>query len=1386
MGFRDTARRILVETISADYDAIAITETHHHPDDPDVPTIDTHPASHHQPYSKKTGGVSLFARPSIRPRLDLQRSCPDVCFAEIPGPADIDVLLVGTFYHRANDPGDHFQSILDCINSACATGMPLLLVGDFNAHHPAWQEGTTRDTAGRDLYDTILNNNLTIVNNLFPTSRNCITRVGNRSQRSSVLDLILTNIPNVWTSCTVLDRNYLDSDHFPVVITANRSSHSHVHVPPSIRVKWDFKNADWERFTSDMEDAYHTNTTHTINNILTQAINPLSNHQQAIEGIWSAILNMINHVALDTIPQTVIKTAAKPWWCYDKRLPSLLKAYRRAHRRWIRYKHRRTKPAHDSQQELYSDMNSARSAWRTAVRAAIHEKWNINCEKVDSSDTPGNGRTPNWRAFARTKRSKRTIIENIVDRNGHLPTNCQSAVNNMAEHLAEVCSIPDTLPFDRQHDYRIRRKIASITRNLSRHPVDECFFDADFTVEEVKSILDIANTNSALGPDFMPAQILRHASPGLVDALAKCINYSWRHGVLPIDWRRADVCILHKDGAPPNDPNSYRPISLTSLVVKAMERLVLRRILGRLGDKIYPSQAGFRPNHCTTDNLFYLWTAIQQKINDPNSEFGAAFIDFSKAFDKTWHNGLLYKAYQFGIKGKAWFWLKAFLSDRELRVVSNGYCSDWMPITAGVPQGAVISPLLFIIFINDISSCEEGLQILMYADDITLWHSDHNERMMNRILAALVGWSYKWQMCINGPKSGVMWFHRPVANTRPRPSHRAIIITLQNQSWYNVPEDGAVALPPPVTFNVVERYKYLGVIFTDSLSWKAHSLSVINKARFASRSIGRIIHRDRAPGILIIRLLVTALVIPIIKYGWPVWSLSPNTEIKLRHIIVAPLRAVLGLAENVHHDSVLHELAIPSIRNMYHGSVIAWYNRLRSLPASHFTRPFTNHLRWKWRLLHGRTVGTRLNAKIKTKLIARIIKALSALHLTTITHMNWNDNVWKKGNVRLLLLQASRRQWAEGDEGRVLRSLWEDIPIERPFMQPYLYHDSRTTVALRTRFRFNRTLLLQPRSRRGGLPNGATDVTCPLCHGDTDNETHYLRDCTHQTMIAARQAAMHTMWYPIYPSEIVHDFNDNSIIIFTDGSCINRNKAGAGALIYFPSRTRSKSLHILHSKLITISRTGPKRNPLINSIKVSHPASACESGYFIESTFSIPHGTNNIAELFAIGIGVDAVVNAIVAHPHEHWLKADIIIATDSKYCIGVFAKGHNIDRNHDTATAIYDRLQRLTNKGRRRIIFHWLRGHDGFAGNEYVDQLAKGAARSCDLKLIQPSIPNIHTLPVYTNANIHRSDDDHIHIPSVSEIMGVLPPHYGPLDIKRSLVATGHYLEQLYQVRRF
>ena len=218
-------------------------------------------------------------------------------------------------------------------------------------------------------------------------------------------------------------------------------------------------------------------------------------------------------------------------------------------------------------------------------------------------------------------------------------------------------------------------------------------------------------------------------------------------------WKKSNISVRKK-----NDKQlvkNYRPISLLPIFGKLFEKIIFNRIYNFLlqEELINPNQSGFRPS----DSCVYQLIAITQKIFEafdcnPSLEVRSVFVDISKAFDKVWHEGMLYKLKSMGISGELYYLLENYLSNRFQRVLLNGQASSWRPVLAGVPQGSILGPLLFLIYINDLPN-ELKSNAKLFADDTSLFTivKDKNKsaNMLNNDLRRISKWAYNWKMLFN-------------------------------------------------------------------------------------------------------------------------------------------------------------------------------------------------------------------------------------------------------------------------------------------------------------------------------------------------------------------------------------------------------------------------------------------------------------------------------------------------------------------------------------------------------------------------------------------------------------------------------------------------------------
>ena len=319
---------------------------------------------------------------------------------------------------------------------------------------------------------------------------------------------------------------------------------------------------------------------------------------------------------------------------------------------------------------------------------------------------------------------------------------------------------------------------------------------------EVYEELCKINPNKACGPDDIPGRLLKQGAAWIADPLSL-----WA-GTLPDDWRKANVTPIFKKGSR-HSLSNYRPVSLTSLVVKVLERLIHAGVseFFASNNKLCPSQHGFRKGHsCQTQLLATVhdWASSLDKRTSTH----AVFLDFSKAFDSVPHQRLLLKLENMGVRGSLLDWFRVFLSNRHQRVLVDGYSSDWKPVTSGVPQGSILGPLLFLAYVNDIGDNLKS-SVRLFADDCTIYKQVQKLsdcELLQADLDSLFHWSQTWQLNFNLSKCKVI----RLTNKRN--------LTQYTYRINNVPLDW------------VSTFKYLGVKLNCKLSWVDHVTEVTLKA----------------------------------------------------------------------------------------------------------------------------------------------------------------------------------------------------------------------------------------------------------------------------------------------------------------------------------------------------------------------------------------------------------------------------------------------------------------------------------------------------------------------------------------------------------------------------
>ena len=288
------------------------------------------------------------------------------------------------------------------------------------------------------------------------------------------------------------------------------------------------------------------------------------------------------------------------------------------------------------------------------------------------------------------------------------------------------------------------------------YPVGHNLESTTLSPDEVKCILKSLPVGKATGPDGVSNRILSELANGLSSPICDLFNQSLRQGDVPDCFKESHVCPIHK-GGDQSLPSNYRPISLLSNLEKSLERAVFKYLYNHFRDNNILSsfQSGFIPGDYTVNQLTYLYNTFCQAI-DEGKEVRVVFCDVSKAFDRVWHAGLIHKLRAAGITGHLLKWFVSYLEKRRQRVVASGVQSEWNYISAGVPQGSILGPLLFLLYINDIV-IDIGANIRLFADDTSLFvivkNPDAAAELINNDMNKISTWAGKWLVKFNPGKN---------------------------------------------------------------------------------------------------------------------------------------------------------------------------------------------------------------------------------------------------------------------------------------------------------------------------------------------------------------------------------------------------------------------------------------------------------------------------------------------------------------------------------------------------------------------------------------------------------------------------------------------------------
>ena len=777
---------------------------------------------------RRHGGVALYVNNDYtHNKIDLHTQLQAVASTVYLNGRDIDICSIYI------PPDFEVNGLLQHLNDLVRQlKNPYLLLGDFNAHSPAWWDGQTLDAKGRIMEDFIDAHRLVTLNLNQPTHFHL------SHNTESAIDLTLSSpCLATWFEWAV-DTDIHDSDHYPISLQFTFT----VNGIPSFSPRWKLDKADWVKFTEECEFEYN------------------ERFDDPVQGIQFITDTMIS-AASKSIPITKPsrKAIPVPWW--NNSVRNAVAKRKRSFRSYLR-----TRTEH-----ALILRNRERANARRIIRSSKRESWQQLLSTLTASTPLGKI----WDLIRRLsgKRSSQTFPVLRLPGVANTVIEPKQVVNCLAEKIAHTGSNNRYFPgFSEVARRRFQVDIDTLASNNNE------VYNIPFKLQELEDSIASAG-NTSVGPDKLHYSFFRHLSEHSKLFVLQTFTDLFRKHLFPDAWKESTVIALLKPGRARHDAASYRPIALSSCLGKLLERMVSKRLTFILEeqDLLSKFQCGFRKNHTPMDHLIRLESDIRKGYKS-RQHTTAIFLDIKNAYDMVYKPALVYKIQQLGIRGNLAHYLCNFLAgNRRLRVKHRSILSDVYEIENGLPQGSCLSPILFNIMINDLfEDIPPGISFSLFADDSAIWCTtpdyDVGISRLQTALCKVERWSAKYGLEFSAEKSSLMIFSK-----------------FRKLAPERLPKLNNMTIP------LVSHFKFLGVVLDPKLTMNKHVAHIQTKCKKRLNLFRCITSTPAGADRNTLLRLYKTIVLPIIEYGSIIYDGgSQPTLKKLEAIQNNFLRLALG------------------------------------------------------------------------------------------------------------------------------------------------------------------------------------------------------------------------------------------------------------------------------------------------------------------------------------------------------------------------------------------------------------------------------------------------------------------------------------------------------------
>ena len=653
---------------------------------------------------------------------------------------------------------------------------------------------------------------------------------------STLIDLIFVS-----SADTVLDSGVLDpvcSDHCPVFVTLKEPIKSKSTI---------YKRKVYDYNLAEIDDIANELNTFDWETIFSK---------DDINCVASDFTDVMIELCDKHIPNKIvtIRPQDAPW------MNNLTRKLMRKRNRFHKIAKRRNLP---------SDWANFRSL-RNKVISSIRNAKKQYVSKIDDRINNEHGTKTWWRLIKHYLKTKQKInsIPSIIH-NDIMYEDSTEIANIMNEFFTSQTSVPSP-----------NKDIPEYNSNIN-NPLSEIHINP----HEVYDILYSVDTTKATGPDGISNKFLKMNASLLAAPAAQLFNLSLKQKIFPTIWKEASVVPIYKKGERSKCSN-YRPVALTSCFAKILEKCIFKHVFNYLRDNNMLSdlQSGFMPGDSTVNQLTYLYDFIAGAL-DKGKEIRAVFCDVSKAFDKVWHKGIIQKLKRCGIRGDLLDWFESYLENRLQCVVINGYTSDTRPVFAGVPQGSVLGPLLFIVYINDITE-DINSNIRLFADDTSLYiiidDPIENAACLNDDLQIIADWANTWQVTFNPEKTESIHFTRKV--------HKIIQPDL---------------IMSNSIIKEVESHKHLGLNLQNDCLWNSHICEIVEKITPMINCLRSLKYRLTRQTL---ETMYQHFILPTFDYCCHIWDNCSKQQAQiLEKLHLDALRTICGAVRGTSHNKIYEE-----------------------------------------------------------------------------------------------------------------------------------------------------------------------------------------------------------------------------------------------------------------------------------------------------------------------------------------------------------------------------------------------------------------------------------------------------------------------------------------------